>query len=172
MSINSGIQNGLQSILRLEKRAASIGIAFFGVLVMSVLFFFLFGNTRVGRVFFFPADSAGRISTEKRFVPNYGDAERDIRELIEGEILGPVDHDLKLLIPREVTLGSLFLRNRILYVDLSANFAVLGDDLPLRGGGALEGLRKAVMFNFRGIREIVFLVDGQAPFYGQKEKIR
>ena len=172
MSINSDIQNGLQSLLRLEKRSAAVGIAFFGVLVLSVLLFFLFGNSRVGRVFFFPADASGRIAAEKRLVPNYGDAERDIRELVEGEILGPVDHDLKLMISREVTLRSLFVRNRILYLDLSANFAVLGDDLPLKGGKALEALRKAILFNFRGIREIVFLVDGQAPFYGQTEKIR
>jgi len=172
VSINSEIQNGLKGLLRLEKRSAAVGIAFFGVLALSVLLFFLFGNTRVGRVFFFPAGASGRVAAEKRFVPNYGDTERDIRELIEGEILGPVDHDLELLMPREVTIHSLFVRNRILYLDLSANFAVLGDDLPLRGGDALEALQKAVSFNFRGIREIVFLVDGQAPFYGQTEKIR
>jgi hypothetical protein len=165
-------KTGFFGYLRLDKRAAIAGSAFLGVLALSILFFTLFGNSRIKRVFFFPMGASGRLVTEARFVPNYGDIERDIGELVNGEILGPVDHGMKLLIPRDVTVGSLFVRDRILYLDLSADFAVLGRELPLTGADSLGVLRKSISFNFPGIRDIIFLVDGQAPAYAQNLKIR
>jgi hypothetical protein len=157
---------------RVDRSASIVGIVFLGALAVSILLFLLVGNSRVKRVFFFPASTDGRIAAESRLVPNHGDIELDIREFVEGEILGPVDYDFKLLMPREVTVRTLFVRSRVLYVDLSADFAVLGQGLPLGKAEMLDELKAAISFNFPRIREIVFLVDGQTPVFARTDKIR
>lgn len=166
MKAGAGIMSGISGIIRLDKRSAAVGCAFFGALVLSVSLFFLFGNSRIRRVFFFPLGVSGKISAEARMVTNHGDIEGDIRELVEGEILGPVNHGMKLLISRNVTLQSLFVRNRVLYLDLSP-IAVVEDGLPLRLGEAIGVLKRSISFNFPIIRETVILVDGQVPVFGR-----
>ena len=162
---------GLAHIL-FDRNAMTVGFLFLGTLALSILLFLFAGNSRVERVFFFPSGKDAGMSAESRFVPNHGDVESDIREFVEGEILGPVSHDFKLLLPREVTVQGLFVRKRVLYVDLSTNFAVLGQDLLLGKAAEIEALKRAISFNFPGIREIVLRVGGQTPVFTRTEKIR
>jgi hypothetical protein len=98
--------------------------------------------------------------------------EGDLEELVNGVILGPVSHDSARLLPRDTTVRALFLRGRVMYLDLSAEAVLTGnDDYPLRGEAALEALRKTIRFNFPRVREVFLLVDGQIPRFGEKKKI-
>ncbi len=152
--------------------AFAVACAFLGVLILSVAIFLTFGNSRVRRIFFFPRNALGAIGAEARFVTNYSDREGDIREFVEGELLGPVNHILRPLFPREASVRSIFVRNRVLYLDLSEDIAVFDGNLPLKGRDALDLLRKSISFNFPLIRESVILLGGQAPAYSRTEKNR
>jgi hypothetical protein len=162
---------GFISRLRLGRRQLSVGIIFLAVICVSLAFFFMMGDRRGKRVLFFPADQTGGLVAEERFLPNRGNVEMDLEELVNGVILGPVNHDSSRLLPRDTTVRVLFLRGRILYLDLSADVVLAGREYPLRGEEALAALRKTIIFNFPRVREVFFLVDGQIPNFGEKKKI-
>jgi hypothetical protein len=67
------------------------------------------------------------------------------------------------LFPPKATVRSLLVRRGVLYVDLSAPAAIPDPLAPLPLVEAAAALGRAVRFNFPGIREIAFTVDGQAP---------
>lgn len=152
--------------------AAVAGFSLFGVLALSLLVFFIWGNGRVKRVLFFPLEISGRLVSEERMLANHHNLEADLRELVDEEILGPERHDAALLIPRELTVRSLFVRSRVLYLDLSADFVTAGPDYPLRGKEALDAMRRSINFNFPRVREVAVTIDGQEPRFPEKKKIR
>jgi hypothetical protein len=160
------------SSFRLGRRALVAGGAFLTVLVLSLLLFFLTGDRMITRVLFFPLGGVGTLVTEERYLPNHHNLEEDLRELVEGEIMGPVRHDATLLMPRDVTVRSLFVRNRILYLDLSAELVLAGPEYPLRGVDVFPALRRSISFNFPRVREAFITIDGQDPCFDGKEKIR
>jgi hypothetical protein len=100
---------------------------------------------------------------EERFLPRHHDADRDVRELVEAALLGPSRHGAAPLFPPAATIRTLMVRRRVLYVDLSAQAAIPDLLAPLPLGEAAGALGRAIRFNFRWIREIVFSVDGQTP---------
>jgi hypothetical protein len=153
--------------VRLTRRAAILASIMAGIACISILVFFFFGNSRTKRVLFFPAQ--GQLVSEQRFLPNHGDIEGDMTELIREEILGPVSHDAQRLMSKDVTLKSLFVRNHVAYIDLSADFFLEQARYPLGGEAALEVLRKAVRFNFPHVREVVFTADGQVPNFSSRK---
>ncbi len=152
--------------IRLTRRAAVLASIFAGIAVISLLAFFLLGNTRVKRVLFFPVE--GRLASEQRYLPNHRDAEMDMAELVREEILGPVRHDAQRLMSKNVILQSLFIRSRVAYIDLSPELFLEEAGYPLSSGEALKVLEKSVRFNFPHIREVVFTVDGQVPSFGAR----
>jgi hypothetical protein len=162
----------LLSRIRLGRGAAIAGASLLGVLALSLLVFLIAGNGRVKRVLFFPLDGSGRLVAEERFLTNRHELEGDMRELVEEEILGPVRHDAGLLMPRDVTVRSIFVRSRVVYLDLSADFLRAGPEYPVHGREALSALEKAIGFNFPGVREVFITIGGQSPRFGDEKKIR
>ena len=153
--------------VRLTRRAAVLASVLAGTALISILVFFIFGNDRSKRVLFFPAE--GRLVSEMRFLPNHRDIEGDMTELVREEILGQVSHAAERLVSKDVILMSLFVRNRVAYIDLSADFFLAQAGYPLMEEAALDVLRKAVRFNFPHVREVVFTVDGQVPNFSSRK---
>jgi hypothetical protein len=158
--------------IRLGRRQQIAGLVLIGVLAISLALTLTVGTARLKRVLFFPADGLGRLVAEERFLPNHRGLERNIRELVDGEILGPTRHDAGLLMPREVTVRTLFVRSRVLYLDLSEELVLPGPDVLLQGAGALKVMEKAILFNFPRVRQVVFTVGGQAPRFAEEKKNR
>ncbi len=154
---------------RLKGRPAIFGGAFLGVLVLSILLFFLMGNAKVSRVLFFPVSHGTRLAAEQRLLPRSRSLESDVRELVDGVLLGPMRHDLARVFPRGVMVRALVVRNRALYVDLTALAAIPDPEAPLAGAAAAEALARSVRANFPRLRETIVSIDGQAP-HGPKEK--
>ena len=127
---------------RLRGRPAIVGAALLGAFALSVLLFLLLGNGKVSRVLFFP-DSPGRaLVAEQRLVPRHRPLEGDVRELVDGVLLGPMRHDLARLFPRGATVQTLVVREPRLYVDLSPTAAIPDAEAPLAaaGGGRSRAL--------------------------------
>jgi hypothetical protein len=154
---------GIISRVREKGAPAVLGLAFVGVLALSLLLYLALGNGATSRILFFPVQKGRRLVAEQRYLPRKGGIEKDIVELVEGVLLGPTRHDAQRLFPHGGRVTAAMLGGRTLYLDLTP--AILADDpeITLRGREALDALARTIRFNFPRVREVVFLVDGQSP---------
>jgi hypothetical protein len=157
--------------VRLRGKAAVVGFVFLGVLVLSLVIFFLAGNGRVERILYFPSEHGKGLIAEPRFLTRHASLEGNITELVDGVLLGPARHDASRLFPRGASVRAAMVRGHTLYLDLSAR--VLGEDpdVPLRGRDALDLLSRSITFNFPRVHEIVLYLDGQLPGFAPKKNI-
>jgi hypothetical protein len=156
---------------RLRGRPAIVGAALLGACALSVLLFLLLGNGKVSRVLFFPDSRGARLVAEQRSLPRHHGLEEEVRELVDGVLLGPMRHDLARLFPRGVTVQTLVVRNRVLYLDLSPAAALPDPEVPLAGEPALNALARSIHANFPRLRELALSIDGQVPQAREKKNI-
>jgi hypothetical protein len=156
--------------IRLPRRTATAGLVALGALALSIALFFAFGNGRARRVLFFPRDDGRGVLAEERFLPNRHGLEGNLHELVDGEILGPTRQDASLLFPRDMTVRGLFVRSRVLYLDISPELVLAGPGYPLTGKQAIDLLTRSIRFNFPGVRDVVLTIDGQAPRFAEKNR--
>lgn len=148
---------------RLRGMPAVLGIALLGTFAVSLLLFLLVGDARVSRVLFFPGLAPGRLVAEERLLPRHHGLEQNVAETAEGVLLGPARDDAQRLFPRGGRVRSAFVTGRTLVIDLSPQILLEDPEVPLRGRAALDALERTLRFNFPGIREIDFYIDGQLP---------
>jgi hypothetical protein len=156
--------------LRVRGRPAVAGAAFLALLALSLVLFLAPSPGRVRRVLFFPSTTTreapgkpARLVAEARLLPRHRDTNRDARELVDAVLLGPARHGEAPLFPAATSVRTLMVRHGVLYVDLSAQAAIPDLVAPVPLADAAAALSRAVRFNFPGIREIAFTVDGQVP---------
>jgi hypothetical protein len=63
------------------------------------------------------------------------------------------------------------INGRTLFLDLSPEVLVPDTDVPVSGQDALHDLERSIRFNFPRVKDVVFLIDGQQPRFGEKKKI-
>ena len=156
--------------MRLRGTPAVIGAAFVGTLGVSLLLFFLLGNSRVGRILYFPSPS-GRIVAEMRYVPRHPSVEESVEEAANNVLLGPTRHDALRLFARGATVTAVMVSGRTLYVDITPQILVDDPEVPLKGPDALSALTRSLRLNFPRFSEVVYLIDGQVPKFAEKKKI-
>jgi hypothetical protein len=156
--------------LRVRGRPAVAGAVFLALLALSLVLFLAPSPGRVRRVLFFPSTTTreapgtpARLVAEARLLPRHRDTDRDARELVEAVLLGPASHGEAPLFPAATTVRMLVARRGVLYVDLSAQAAIPDPSALVTLEDAAAALKRAVKFNFPGIREVAFTVDGQVP---------
>jgi hypothetical protein len=156
--------------LRVRGRPAVAGGAFLALLALSLVLFLAPAPGRIRRVLFFPSTTTreapgkpARLVAESRLLPRHRDTDRDARELVEAVLLGPARHGEAPLFPPQTTVRTLVARRGVLYVDLSMQAAIPDPVAPVSLEDAAAALNRAVRFNFPGIREVAFTVDGQVP---------
>jgi len=157
--------------MRLRGTPAAIGAALIGTLAVSLLLFFLFGNSRVARILYFPSQPPGRILAEMRFVPRHQTVEENVQETADNVLLGPTRHDALRLFPRGAMVTAVMVSGRTLYLDLTPQILVDDPEVPLKGPEALAALTRSLKLNFPRFAEVVFFIDGQAPIFAEKKKI-
>jgi hypothetical protein len=157
--------------MRLRGRPAILGLAFLGVLALSLLLFLLTDNQGAARILYFPGHANRRMVAEQRLLPRHRSLERDVTELVEGLLLGPTRHDAQRIVPRGASVLSALVHGHALYLDLSPR--VLGEDpeVPLHGEDAFSALARSIRFNFPRLREITISIDGQIPRFPGKKNI-
>ena len=115
-----------------------LGMAFLGVLVLSLLLFLFFGNGKAGAPAVLSlADRAEswRSSASCRAI---GPLEENVAELADSVLLGPTRHDALRLFPRGGTVLSAVIHGRTLYLDLTPQPACDDPEVPLKGAEALR----------------------------------
>ncbi|HET6451806.1 MAG TPA: hypothetical protein VFI08_10860 [Spirochaetia bacterium] len=157
--------------MRLRGPAAGVGIAFAAVLVVALGLFFLFGNSRVPRILYFPAAGGSRTLAELRMVPRHAGLEAGVAETADSVLLGPTRPDAQRLFARGATVTAVMLSGHTVYVDLTPQ--VLEDDpeVPLSTEAALDVLTRCLRKNFPRFTRVVYLIDGQVPRFAEKKKI-
>ncbi len=133
------------------------------ILGFSLLFFFLFGNNKAGRVLFFTDEITGDITGEVRQISLRNSQEDNIEFLLKELILGPVKLSNTRVIPGKTRLKSVLLRNGTLYIDFSRDIIFIENDVSLNFTKILDVIQRTIRFNFPEINEITILVDGEVP---------
>src|SRR5208337_1221653 len=110
----AAVLNRFDFLLRIRLRGgpAAIGAAFVGTLAISLLLFFVFGNSKVPRILYFPSLPLGRIVAEMRYVPRHQTIEENVEETADNVLLGPTCHDALRLFPRGVTVTAVMASGR------------------------------------------------------------
>lgn len=158
--------------MRISRKPAIVGIAFLGMLVLSLALYLFLGKGMVSRVLYFPRDNGRHgLVAEQRFVPRHAALEKDIAELAAGILLGPTHVHAQRLFPRGGQVAASMLSGRTLYLDLSPDVLVPDPEVPVTVQEALSDLERSIRFNFPRIQSVVFLIDGQQPRFGEKKKI-
>lgn len=156
---------------RVRGKAAAAGLVFLGACLLSVLLFLLLGNGKVGRVLYFPDAGGTHLVAERRSVPRHPGLEAGVREVVDGALLGPMRPDLARLFPRGVTVQVLIVRERVLYLDLSAGAALPDPEVPLAATAAVDALARTLRSNFPRLRGLSVTIDGQEPRARGEKKI-
>lgn len=157
----SGIRRA--SLWVAANRALAAGALLSAVFVLSVLLYLGTGTERIRRVLFFPDSGSGKLAGEEHFVPRARGTEESVRMLVKELLLGPASYELGRLLPRSVSLRSVSLRERVLYVDFSTDLVLDEGVVPLRLGEILQGVANNAYFNFPRLRGVYVFVHGQIP---------
>jgi len=157
--------------LRVRGKPAIVGFVFLGALAVSLLVFLVWGNRMTVRVLFFPVGHGRALAAEERFLPRHRGIDQEVKELVDGVLLGPMRNDSARLFPRGAQAIAALVRGRILYLDLPSRVLADDSEIPLKGRDALEALTRSIRFNFPQLHEIVYYIDGQAPSFSEKKNI-
>ena len=136
----------------------SLFAAFF---IVTLVFITFDADRRIERVLFFPDEEGRELHGELRRLPVRDDVVGNIELYINEIILGPVTIDLYRLIPQQVKLDSLLVDDDVLYLGFSENLITAAETVPMGFSGIIEGVEKAVVFNFPEIKEVKTAVGGE-----------
>ena len=135
----------------------------FAAFAVSVTSYALEGSGRVRRVLLFPAVETGKLVGEQRFLPRGGTREVAVERLVKEVLLGPESIELGRIAPRSTGIRSVMLRDREVYVDLTADAALDIAQTPLGLGDSIRGLANNIYFNFSRVQRVRIFVNGQVP---------
>ena len=156
--------NDLQIIKRLKSVNLATKVLFFGLLlifIFSLLMFFLQGYAQ-RRVFLFESLDKPGLFAENRYYPR--NKYIDNVELYVSELLlGPINERYKDVFASGTKLKSCFVRDGVLYVDLSLDAHFTDKKVSNIMDGA-EIFKKNIFRNFRNIDTINIYIEGRKIF--------
>lgn len=132
------------------------------ILLIFLISFFLSFSEKSTRTFIFPSADEGKFVVEYRNLSKK--SFRKPEELFIDEILlGSTLERTKKLFTLGTKLNSCFKRDDVLYVDLSKELFLMGNDiLSIKNG--IKLLEKNILRNFHNIKKIEFFIDGKLAF--------
>jgi len=130
-------------------------------LIISLAAYAFLHPDKDGRIFFFPDNAGTRIGSERRGIPHRHDTAEGISVFLEELILGPETLALSYSLPRETVVRHVAVVGKTAIVDFNNELLNIDEKLPISFDQALENLRYNVVFNFPGIEELVFTIEGQ-----------
>ena len=140
------------------------GILLLLAFVIALFFYLMYPPERVARTLFFPGAARTDLSSERRLIPRVSSSERAVRLVVQEMLLGPTNIAHGRALPRETTINSIMLQDRVVYLDLSQEPILARSDVEGLVETGLEAIRRSILFNFRSIDEVVVTIDGNVPF--------
>jgi hypothetical protein len=139
------------------------GVLLIVLLLVSLAFFLLFPPERANRTLFFPGTTELALRGERRLLPR-GSDERAIEFFVQDQILGPAHIEHGRLLPRATEIQALLFRDGTVFLDLSSDVLVDSESVRIPLDQALDGLRHAILYNFRHVEDVLVTIDGSIPF--------
>ncbi len=132
-----------------------------GIFTLSLVLYIFTGSSYVNRVLFFPVEGSLHLAGELRRLPKEDRNEDNIELLVDELILGPVDLSFKKLLPKDTTVRTCMLRDRTVYLDLSPELIVNQEGTELSVDESLLGIERSIRYNFPGVEDVIFFIDGE-----------
>ncbi len=148
--------------VKVSKFQIIIGGIFVLLFAFSLVLYLLLDNN-VRRVLFFPMQNSKDVVSEVRYLSKRATEEQNIELLVEEIILGPSRENHAILLPKELNVESVMLRNNTLYLDLSEEIVLNEVELRLGFEKSIRVLANTVMFNFRNVRRVFVFINGEIP---------
>ena len=134
-----------------------------GLFILSLTLFVFRSDRSVQRVLFFPNETTLELRGEYREIRLRADREADVLQVVRELILGPIQLNSGRVLPRDVEVRSIFLRDWQLYLDLSENVVFPQVPIELGFDEAIGAVKQTIRYNFPRISEIYVFVGGQQP---------
>ncbi len=155
-------------ILDKENCVFMSAVLFFLFFVISIISFLFFSDGRVKRTMFFLSEKSHILVGESRQLPVMSTREEDVRVLMEDLILGPFNINNTAILPEGTRINSLFLRKKVLYIDLSDESVIFQHNVQISFSKICKGIEKTLRFNFPWIKKIQFSIHGEPVVFFDK----
>ena len=142
-----------------EKKSFLIIFSAIFICFLISLFAFIFSKQGKEYSFIFPSVDKGEYVVETRFLPENSQKD-EITFYIDELLLGSSLERTKMIFSQGTTTRSCFLRDGILYLDLSAELLKSSSNTILIDE-AFELLEKNIKDNFNSVKELEIFVDGK-----------
>ncbi|MCR4579943.1 MAG: GerMN domain-containing protein [Treponema sp.] len=131
------------------------------ILVISIILFNI-GNDKHRRMFIFPSADAGKYIVEYRNLAK-NPVQGDIQLYVDEILLGSATERTKMLFTPGTVVRSCFLRDSVLYLNLSQTLIDMGEGvIEIKDG--FELLEKNIKKNFPKIKKVEFFIEGKSVF--------
>ncbi len=138
----------------------------------SILLYFILPPDTRGYVFRYPVNTGESNGSERRDVPSRVNLEEQIEVYLKELFTGPITLALSPTVPRGTKLNHVAVIERITYIDLGIRMLSAASELSFSFDAALENIRFNLLFNFPGLKDVVFTIEGQqvntTPFFQEK----
>ena len=144
------------------KRKTTAFIAIVSASFVLSLVLWMKGYLGVRYVFMFQSAATGKICMEARYLPRRP-VQGKVNCYVDELLLGPLTAEYRPLFTRGTRAQSCFVRDGILYVDLSDALISESDGASEIGQG-MELFRKNILYNFKNINTIEVFVAGNHAY--------
>ncbi len=146
---------------------------FFFVLLSFIvsLVFYNLNSQGVRRVFYFESLDNPGLFMEVRYLSPYSEdqsQEDDIRQFVKELVLGPVTNRFKAVFAPGTTIDTCFLRDDVLYVDLSSTALQPAEGTTSIKTG-VEIFEKNIRKNFPDIQQVCLFINNQQAYENENE---
>ncbi|MBN1410049.1 MAG: GerMN domain-containing protein [Spirochaetales bacterium] len=151
-------------------------LIFSGIIVflftLSLIFYLVNRAGYVRRILFFPEKFTNKLIGEERYLNKKESTEEDIQNLLEELVYGPMNKQSTLLFPYKTRLVSLLFKEEeeVLYLNFSRDILFLDKEFPLSYVDIFQSVINTLKFNFPGLKDIIFFINGQVPVFNRGEE--
>jgi hypothetical protein len=132
-------------------------------LLISLLAFLLPGSARAKRVLFFPQGEARKLAGETRFLPRRRSLEDNIELLLEELILGPATPNYLRVVPQDLEVQNVILKQGTLYINFSREMLSAAAAMNRTIDEMIQAVGNSVLYNFPRVKKLYVFVEGQLP---------
>lgn len=147
--------------LKNKFKVGSIIIILIVTFIISLILFLTQGKGKK-RVFLFPSADNGKYILEYRHISTELE-QSEVLSYIDDLLLGTGTERTKMLFTPGTRVKECFVRNNILYLNLSDDLIKMNNDVATIDEG-VELLKKNIKMNFRNIKKIELFVDGKYAY--------
>jgi len=144
-----------------SKRLIIIGSVFLACFLISFLLFAAYNDNKVRRVLFFPDFKTGKLVPEVRNIKTQKDRVHDITSFVEELINGSALPERSRLFPLNTKIITIYQNGATLTLNFSNHILLQDNKLNNEFQEIFQSIINNVLFNFKGINEIIFYIENE-----------